>query len=68
MRDPVARSSLEQVPHPASLRAELEAAEDNYRSWLTRLKTDSSDAARWQCARALIEFDRLSRELKSTAE
>ena len=43
-----------------ALVAAREAAELVYRTSLAALKTDSSDAARWRCARALIELDRLS--------
>jgi multidrug resistance efflux pump len=47
-------------PEGIELETALDAAEAGYRAALEAMKTDSSDAARWRCARALIEFDRLS--------
>jgi hypothetical protein len=49
----------------AALAAALEAAEANYRSCLAEMKTDSSDTARWRCARALIELDRLAEQVSA---
>ena len=48
----------------AALTAAVQAAEANYRFCLEALKIDSSDWARWRCARALIEFNRLSDRLR----
>ncbi len=53
------RSADEELTGPALVTA-LAAAEESYRKSLAALTTDSSDAARWRCARALIELDRLS--------
>lgn len=47
----------------STLIAARDAAEANYRVCLAAMKKDSSDTARWRCARALIEFDRLSEKV-----
>ena len=52
----------EELTGPA-LVAALAEAEESYRKSLAALTTDSSDAARWRCARALIELDRLSSQV-----
>lgn len=58
-----ARGHCEQLADDADLATTTAAAEVCYRRCLEELKTDRSDLVRWRCARALIEFERLSQML-----
>ena len=57
--------SIDEQLEGDALIAALTAAEGNYHRCLASLKLGSSDTAQWSCARAKIEFDRLSALLNS---